>query len=575
MNSRELRVYLRPLLRWWWFILLAMVLGAVSAYLLVRQRPPVYFSSGTVMVGTALQERNPDSQQLSLTQGLAQTYARIAQRPSLKNATMEALGMDWLPVYSVRTDSQLIEITVTDVDPQRAYAVATELINQLILLSPGGQERQAREVFIQEQLRKLERSMRDTEEEIIRRQADLSAALSARQIRQYEDQIAALEAKQATLQSTYIGLLASTDQGSANTVNVLDPPTVPVEPVSDRLYLFVLMAMAIGAGVAIAGVYLVELFDDRLVNVEQIQEATGLTTLGTLAEAKINSMGDSLIMLDNPHSTDAESVRVLRTNLLFASVDRQLRTLLITSPTPAEGKSFVSSNLAVAFAQTGKRVILVDADLRKPTLHRVFGLVNNVGVTSALVSGADAIANLLQPTAVPELRVMTSGPLPPNPSELLSSQRMQELLRRLESHCDLVVIDSPPVVVVSDTAVLASRTDGVLLVLASDRMRRDLARNAVAVLRQVNAFVLGAVINRVTSGEHGYYYSYHKSYGNRYYSNHYTEQDSSKPVSPTPVVNLAAKAVAEPTAELSTSSPHTTGNGAGQPSERAGRAAAR
>ncbi len=525
MNSRDLQTYLRPLQRWWWLILLAMLIGGASAFLFLRQRPPAYIASGTVMVGTALQERNPDSQQLSLTQGLAQTYARIAQRPSVKNATMAALGMDWLPPYNVRAESQLIEVTVTDVDPQRAYAVATELINQLILLSPGGQERQAREVFIQEQLRKLEQSMRETEEEISRRQAELSAAFSARQIRQSEDQIAALQAKQTTLQSTYVGLLASTDQGSTNTVNVLDPPTVPVEPVPDRMILYVLVAMVIGAGLAVAGVYVMELFDDRLVDIEQVQSVTGLTTLGTLPEARIDAAGDALIMLSNPHTTEAEAFRVLRTNLLFASVDHQLRTLLVTSPTPAEGKSFVSANLAMAFAQTGKRVILIDADLRKPTLHRVFGLVNNVGVTSALVSGADSVTSALQPTAIPDLRVMTSGPLPPNPSELLSSHRMQELLRRLEAHCDLIVIDSPPVVVVSDTAVLASRTDGVLLVLGSDKMRRDLARNAVAALSQVKAHILGVAINRVTGSEHGYYYSYHKSYGNRYYSSHYTAKD--------------------------------------------------
>lgn len=562
MNSQELQRYLRPVLRWWWLVLLATVLGGVSAFVLMRQRPPVYISTGTVMVGTALQERNPDSQQLSLTQGLAQTYARIAQRPSVKNATMAALGMDWLPQYNVRSESQLIEITVTDIDPQRAFAVATELINQLILLSPGGQERQAREVFIQEQLRKLEQSVRDTEEEIARRQADLSAALSARQIRQYEDQIAALGTKLATLQSTYVGLLASTDQGSVNTINVLDPPTVPVEPVPDRIYLYVLVAMAIGAGLAIAGVYVLELFDDRLVNIEQIQDVTGLTTLGTLPETRIDAAGDTLIMLGNPHSTEAESVRVLRTNLLFASVDHQLRTLLVTSPTPAEGKSFVSSNLAVAFAQTGKRVILVDADLRKPTLHRIFGLVNNVGVTSALVSSVDKVTNALQPTIIPELRVMTSGPLPPNPSELLSSQRMQELLHHLEAHCDLVVIDSPPVLVVSDTAVLASRTDGVLLVFSSDKMRRDLARNAVAVLSQVKALMLGAAINRVTGSEHGYYYSYHKSYGNRYYSSHYSAKDKSKLVSPTPVSNVAVAMNSEPSAQEQPVSTSSTENGA-------------
>lgn len=526
MNHRELQIYLRPLLRWWWLILLSALLAGVSAFIFVRLRPPVYIASGTVMVGTAIQERNPDSQQLSLTQGLAQTYVKIAQRPSIREATRQALGMDWLPEYSVRVvpDSQLIEVNVTDVDPQRAYAVATELINQLILLSPGGQERQQREVFIQEQLRKLEQGMRDTEAEIVRKQDELSTMLSARQIGQTETQIAALEAKLATLQSTYVGLLASTDQGSANTINVLDPPVVPTEPVNDRWYLLVLVAAVIGAAVAIAGAYLLEFLDDRLVDIEQIQQVTGLTTLGTIPDVKLDAASQGLVMLQNPHSTDAEAIRVLRTNLLFASVDHKLSSLLVTSPTPGEGKSFISSNLAVAFAQTGKRVILLDADLRKPTLHRVFGLVNNIGVTSALVSDGADVEAALQTTTTPELRVMTSGPLPPNPSELLSSHKMQELLLHLQSLCDLVIIDSPPVLVVSDTAVLASHADGVLLAFTRDKLRRDPARNTIGALRQVQARILGVVLNRVEGSQHGYYYSYHKSYGNRYYTTHYSQR---------------------------------------------------
>ncbi len=486
------------------------------------------------MIGTALQERNPDSQQLSLTQGLALSYARIAQRPSIKEATKIALGMDWLPEYAVRVlpDSQLIEISVTDVDPQRAFAVASELINQLILLSPGGQERQQRGAFIQEQLRKLEQGLRETEDEINRRQEDLSAALSARQIRQIEDEISALQAKQATLQSTYVGLLANTDQGSTNTVNVLDPPFLPVEPVNTRWYLLVLMAGAIGAALATAGAYVLEFLDDRILNIEQVQQVTGLMTLGTLPQVESGEPGESIVMLSNPHSTDAEAFRVLRTNLLFASVDHELHSLLVSSPNPGEGKSFVSSNLAVAFAQTGKRVILIDADLRKPTLHRVFSLVNNVGVTSALVAPTSALESMLQETSVPDLRVMTSGPLPPNPSELLSSHKMEELMHNLAAQCDLVVIDSPPVTVVSDTAVLASRADGVLVVFAADRVRRDLARNAMAALRQVNARVLGVVLNRTTGNQHGYYYSYHKSYGNQYYSTHYSPEKGKKQASP-------------------------------------------
>lgn len=500
-----------------------MLLAGAAAVVFVRMRDPVYVTTGMVMVGSAIEERNPDTQLMAMTQGLAQTYVRLAQYGSLPNATMQALGMDWLPEYSIDQvpNSQLIQITVTDTDPRRAQVVASELMNQLMALSPGSAELIQREEFAREQLAKLEDGIRQAEASITQLQDELTAALSARQIRLIEERVSAQEAKLTTLRADYIGLLQSTDQGSANSIRLVDAPSLPATPVESNDYVLIFLAALLGLGIAAAGVYLLEMLDDRLRDVEAIQDEFGITTLASIPESTSEHVQGPLIMVRDPHTMAAESFRVLRTNLQFASVDRDLNVLLITSPGPGDGKSYVSSNTAIAFAQTGKRVVLIDADLRMPTIHRLFGLLNNSGVTTALVGDQLSIENSLQPTTVKGLSVMTSGPLPPNPAELLTSNRMQEMLKKLTEKVDLVIVDSPPVTVVSDTATLAGRADGVLLVLPADNLGRDRVRHSLGALNAVKAPLLGAVINRATSDGLGFYYSYHSDYGNRYYKTAY------------------------------------------------------
>lgn len=207
-----------------------------------------------------------------------------------------------------------------------------------------------------------------------------------------------------------------------------------------------------------------------------------------------------LVTLQDPRSPIAEAYRGLRTNLTFSSLDRPLRTMLITSAGPEEGKSTVLANLAVTEAQAGRRVIIVDADLRRPRQHELFGISNATGLTTALadekgLQNLSLQATVLQTTEVPGLRVLTSGPLPPNPTELLASQRMAALLTALSALSDLVLFDAPPVVVVTDAAILASQVDGVLLVVNANGTRREHAQRAQQLLAKVNARIVGSVLN--------------------------------------------------------------------------------
>ena len=206
---------------------------------------------------------------------------------------------------------------------------------------------------------------------------------------------------------------------------------------------------------------------------------------------------DHLITVADPRSPVSEAYRTLRTNLDFSSLDKPLKTMLVTSAGPEEGKSTVLANLAVTTAQAGRRVILVDCDLRRPTLHSIFNLKNNVGLTTMIVDDTAMESPPLQDTGVEGLQLVSSGPLPPNPSELLGSRRMEEIIAALLERADVVLFDAPPVVAVTDAAVLATKVDGVLLVINAGGTKRDYARAAKARLEKVNANLLGAVLNNV------------------------------------------------------------------------------
>ncbi len=459
-------------------------------------------------------------------QQLAGTYADIAKRAPVQDATKAALGLTWLPDYTVRVvpNTQLVEISVVDTSPPRARAVAGELANQLILQTPmqSGSEMDQRQVFIKTQLDDLEVKIKDTQAEIAKKQADLGNLFSARQIADTQTQIAGLQTKLATLQANYAALLSNTQQGAINTISVIEAAALPTSPIGPNKPATILLAAVIGFILAAGAAFLLEYLDDSLKNPDDVQKALALTTLGAIPVMPETATQGELAVVASSHSMASEAFRVLRTNLRFAGVDRPLKTLLITSPSPSEGKSLTTANLGAALAQAGERVILVDADLHRPRLHRVFSLRNNRGVTSALLEEHPDLDGLLQESTVPGLQILTSGPLPPNASELLGSARMRELLAALGSQADVLLLDSPPATALADAAVLATQTDGVLLVLDSGATRREVARRAMEALHRVNARVVGAILNRLPTSGGGYYYYY-------YYHGRYHSSDDGKP----------------------------------------------
>ncbi|MYL30769.1 MULTISPECIES: CpsD/CapB family tyrosine-protein kinase [Halobacillus] len=221
----------------------------------------------------------------------------------------------------------------------------------------------------------------------------------------------------------------------------------------------------------------------------------------------VNTRARNLVTKENPKSPIAEQFRTIRTNLQFASVDADLQTMVVTSPNPSEGKSVTTANTAVVFAQQGKKTLLVDADLRKPTIHYTFRVPNTAGLSNYLI-GAQRIEDIVNPTDLNKLDVLTCGPIPPNPSELLGSKKMQEFIEEAKQTYDMIIFDTPPVHAVTDSQVLSNFVDGVLLVVRSKQTDKESALKAKEQLEQSQVNLLGVVLNDQDVKSSNYYYYY-------------------------------------------------------------------
>ena len=219
-------------------------------------------------------------------------------------------------------------------------------------------------------------------------------------------------------------------------------------------------------------------------------------------------MNNQIISMVNPKSPEAEAYRTLRTNLQFSSVDEALKSILVTSANATEGKTTTVCNLAVSFAQIGKKVLIIEGDLRRPRLHQYLNLSNQMGISNVLAQHVP-VESVIQ-TSVLDIEVLTSGPIPPNPAELLNSQRMQQLMAQLRNAYDIILVDAPPVGVVTDAAILSTLVDGTLMVVASHQTESDQVLRAMKLLQNVEARILGSVLTKVPADSKGYYgYQYY------------------------------------------------------------------
>jgi succinoglycan biosynthesis transport protein ExoP len=292
-------------------------------------------------------------------------------------------------------------------------------------------------------------------------------------------------------------------------VSVVESATTPSSPVSPRTMLNTILGAFAGLVIAAGIALLLEYLDDTVKSAEDLAASAGLVALGAVARFRHRKSPEASLVAQGTRHPVAEAYRVLRTNVQFSTLDKPSRTFVVTSANPGEGKTTTVANLALVMAQTGKRVIAVDSDLRRPRLHQMFGVGNSYGLTSVLLSKEASVNGYLQRTAFDNLAILPSGPIPPNPSELLSSPRLEALIENLKRQADIVVFDSPPTLAVTDASVLAAKVDGAILVVDAGKTRAGALQRAKDALARSKTNLLGAVLNKLTHKGRDYYYYHH------------------------------------------------------------------
>lgn len=312
---------------------------------------------------------------------------------------------------------------------------------------------------------------------------------------------------------------------STPTVMQVETATKPTTPISPKPLQSAMLAAAIGLFVTAGFAFLIEFLDDTLKTPDEIKDVLDSPVIGFIGELKHNPKQDEvslgIYVAKNPRSPVAEAFRSLRTNLEYSSVDNPARSMLVTSSGEAEGKSTVAANLAIVEAQSGKKVVIVDGDMRRPKVHVQFNKSNRRGL-SDVVTGKLSIDDVVKTyDQVENLSVITCGTIPPNPSELLGSERMSQTLKDLEERFDLVIIDTPPMIV-SDAQILSSKVDGVIFVVIPGQTRAIAALRTMEELRRIDSTVMGVVANKIPRSRDYYYggYNYYSPYNSSHYSYH-------------------------------------------------------
>jgi non-specific protein-tyrosine kinase len=502
----ELRSYFSILRRRKWWILVSLLLGTAIATAFTLLSTPQYVASTTVRVmtigGGTLTTARPD---INYTERLVSTYSNIITGGTVRRQIKDKLGLEQLPVISMQTipGTELIRIIAEAPDPEDARDIANSaaeiLVNENLAFYSGGAGQTLQQI--------LSEQLATAEEERDQARADYAEALAAS-----PQNVAAVAIASQLLEvreRTYTSLLTQYEAARleeavrSNAISVIEEATAPNNPAKPRHPINIALGIAVGLAVGVALAFLLDNLDTTLYTSEQIESATQMSTVGQVPAAK-NPL--TIAQVSSGHYPQLESFRRLRTNILAAGNERS-QVVLLTSAKRGEGKSTVSANLAVTIAQSGRNVIIVDCDLRLPTIHKLFDQSNKRGLTDIL-KGDMAVEEVIQQSGFPRLQIIASGPLPPNPTELLGSQHMLDLIEQLKQTFDFIVLDTPALLSVADAAVLAPAVDNVILVVAQAQTRRGDVQAVRQQLSNVNVKSLEVVVNRAEpNGSYAYYES--------------------------------------------------------------------
>ncbi len=520
----ELRQYAIIVLKRWWVLFLALVFTLAIGYGITQRQEPVYKATASILVGQSLQTTNVSTQDFRTSEELAQTYAALAQRQPVLQGTVEALGLNmrWQQLKGAVSaklvpNTQLVEITVEARSPEEARIIGDEIANQLILMSPTAlqnQELAGAILFVEERMSSLQTNIKEGQARLEELEATDVTLLSADETASLQREITTVTGSISEWERNFTQLLNFLEGNrSSNYLAIVESAQPSFSPIRPNVQLNMAVAAVIGLALGLALIFVLEHMDDTLKSRDDLGKLIGLNPLGAIREMKEEIYKNALITTRKMFSPESEAYRMIRSNIQFMSVDEPSKSFLVTSAVRGEGKSTVAANLGVVMAQAGYNTIVVDTDLRCPVQQEIFQLRNPKGLTDLLREPELKAVNYLESTQVPGLRILTSGVLPPNPSEMVGSQRMKQVMAELAEIADVVIYDSPPAVIVADASILSERVDGTVLVIRVDKTRREVVQQAIFNLRQAEANLFGAVLNRVSKKSHSYYYHgyYYKS----------------------------------------------------------------
>jgi capsular exopolysaccharide synthesis family protein len=530
----EIRSYFFLLKRWAWLWILGLVLGGAAAYALSAIQPLLYQAKISVVV---MQSPDPqgyaDPYSVSLTNiQLAQTYSQLLNSGPVIQRLSKKLG------YSIKSDqinvnqqqisqsiSPFLAVTVENGNPARAAQIANSLL---------GVFNEYNVEMVAARYSSVEQNLQAQIDQTLKQITDLQ-----RKLQQANDQqspeISQVQTNLTLYQDIYGTLLNNYETvrldrlRNTPTLMQIEQAQVPSTPFQPKPVRNALLGGVLGLVLCVGVIFLINYLDDTVKTPEDIDRVLGLPVLGMIGEMEHSKNSTKMVYVgENPRSPIAEAYRVLRTNLEYGSVDQPLQTLLITSVGPEEGKTTTAVNLALIFAQAGKRVMLVDADLRKPNVHRFLQIQNRTGLSDLFLDNPGDVSKVCT-WGETSISVVSSGPLPPNPSELLGSEKFKQILNNLKENIDIVILDSAPSVV-SDPIVLSSKVDGVIIIIKPGSTKMGAAQIMLEQLQRAGGRVVGAVLNPISRKRSSYSskYEYYSKYYQSSKGEHYYSQDGEK-----------------------------------------------
>lgn len=487
--------------------MIATVLAALLANIISRQQTPVYQAATTILVGDSIKSTHVDRTDIQVSEALVQTYVEIARRQPVLEGVVNALHLNqsWQSLNSQIQVSQvdgtqLIEIVVEANSPEMARMIADEMVNQLILLSPANSEGRENEFitnFNREQIQNLQERIVNGRNRLTEIETAMSTSIS-------EIQLADLQREKTTLQ----GLIVEWERNYAEMLVLTEPKRNPTQlnviesahsnnrQIRPRIQLNTALGGVLGIVISLGIIFLLDFLDDTYKSLSDFSQSEEVNILGSIRKIRGRKLANKIVAHLDPYSPVTESYRIIRSRIRLKPVDQPTHSIMMTSSMPEEGKSVTVANLAIVFAQANRKTLIVDADLRHPVLHNVFNVSNEAGLGDLLSSPEIKVEDCIRNTSVNNLQILTSGMPLLDPSERLGSKRMEEILKELRNVAEIIVFDTPPVLVFADAIVLSRRVDGVIVVIQAGKSKRSAITQALFDLQNANANLLGSIFNQ-------------------------------------------------------------------------------